>query len=155
VAVLLLFIHCFCCEFGVLQEGLLISPAKNLMFIFDGPFEIKVGRASLIDDLPDMFTIFFFNTWRHYREDFINIPALTGIFTPDVTNDHACVKPLVDGTDSGQSNAFFRYFGVLRIIKPWEFQQKKSINQRHIMSSIILRYSLFRHLKPFKSSFVR
>ncbi len=79
----------------------MIPLPKNLMLVFVHLFKIKIGWASLIDNLLDVFAIFSYYVRRHRCKNCISIPTLAGIFAIEVTNDHTCVESIMDGTSSG------------------------------------------------------
>jgi hypothetical protein len=102
MAVSLLLVHHFCGDFGILKEGLLIPLPKNLMLVFVRLFKIKIGWASLMDDLLDVFAIFSYYVRRHHCKNCISVPTLAGIvFTIEVMNDHTRVESIMDGIGSG------------------------------------------------------
>jgi hypothetical protein len=53
----LLLIHCFCGNFGMLKESLLIPLLENIIIIFIVLFKIKVGWALLINYSLDVLAI--------------------------------------------------------------------------------------------------
>ncbi len=50
VAILLFFIHCFCCHLGMLVESVLISFLKSQILVLAFFLKVEVGWAALIDD---------------------------------------------------------------------------------------------------------
>jgi len=54
MAVLLLLIHGFGSDLRILEKSLLVPFTKDQVLVIVVLFEVKVGRASLINDTPDM-----------------------------------------------------------------------------------------------------
>ncbi len=59
VAILLFFIHCFCCHLGMLVESMLVSSLKSQILVLAFFLKVEVGWAALIDDALDVITDFF------------------------------------------------------------------------------------------------
>ena len=91
MAIPLFLIHCFCGDFGMFEEGLLIAFAKNGMLIFIIFFEIKMRWAALIDDVLDVLAVYLADVGRHCCKYSFCIPALSDILSLEISNDHACV----------------------------------------------------------------
>ena len=81
VAVLLFLIHCFCGDFRMQEESMLVPFPKSKMLVFIFFLKMKMGRASLVNNALDMLAVFLVDVRRDLGKDFGRISCFAHILS--------------------------------------------------------------------------
>ncbi len=101
---------------------MLVPFPKSQMLVLVFFLEIKMRRASLVDDAFDVLAVFFIDVRRDLSEDSSNISCFAYILSHEKMYYHARVKSVVDGTSSSLINSLAGDCRLLSVIKPQKFK---------------------------------
>ncbi len=80
MTVLLFLVHRLCGNFGMLKKGALIPFLENVVLIFVVLFKIKVGWASLVNYLLDVFAILVTNVGADFQKYSVGVSTFSNVF---------------------------------------------------------------------------
>ncbi len=80
MTVLLFLVHRLCGNFGMLKKSVLIPFLENVVLIFIVLFKIKVGWASLVNYLLDVFAILVTNVGGDFQKYSVGVLTFSNVF---------------------------------------------------------------------------
>ncbi len=122
VAVFLFPVHCFCGDFGMQEDSMLVSFPKSKMLVLIFFLKMKMRRASLVDNALDMLAVFLVHVRRDLGKDCSRISCFAHIFSHEKTYYHGRVESIVDGTSGSLVNSLAGDFRLFSVIEPRKFK---------------------------------